>query len=335
MSIFGNKLTTQVTNPYESVDFGIVIESATAISEIQAETMEDLATLECALYVTDVMLEEAALEGTQNVEILMENAFSSTFKAIKDKMLKLWAKIKEFFRKMKDYLRTFFISGEKFVKEYRVQILKKSADAKGFTYKMYPYHNGKDETTSLINSAMTLRSKVTDASKTKQEIIDELKKEIYGKKTEAEHFEELRKELRGGDSKEEYKGFGGKSPEVDDLMKAVQGKTEALKTITDAEKEVSDMFKGIIKDCDDKMKDKETSAEDLKEAQIDSAIATLVSTYCTRVSNTASDIVKEYAKAAEGILKSLVRASEKSITKESATTSVEGESILESALRFI
>ena len=141
--ILGKSNRTSSQNEFENYNFAISTE-ACGYTEIISDTTEELAALESALFVADVMLEEKALEGTtpEEMEVLLEGVVSSLYTRLKEVLKKLIAKIKQWFANVKKFFQVLFTHGKEFAKKYKSDIIKAQAKCKGFKYKTYKFRDG-------------------------------------------------------------------------------------------------------------------------------------------------------------------------------------------------
>lgn len=145
-------------NVYESYDFNVSIEE-NGYLEFMTESIEENANLTRALYTADIMLESRALEG-EDVSQLVTEAMSSFFQKSKEYIKKLWAKIKQWFDKVKRFFQIMFTTGKDFIKKFGSDIRSAASNCSGFKYQFYDVKKNKIEECMIYISVM-----VEDAEK--------------------------------------------------------------------------------------------------------------------------------------------------------------------------
>lgn len=111
------------------------------------ESSYEMVQLNSALYISDVMIEEAIFEGITSPEILLEGLVKDAVGKIKLIFQKFWEKIRGWFKKIGDYFKSLFKSGEKINKQYGDKIKSSGSSSsntstskpQGFTYKGFKY----------------------------------------------------------------------------------------------------------------------------------------------------------------------------------------------------
>ena len=134
----------------------IATESAEALHDIFIEGFYNMEQAELA-----AVHEGVALESSQ-YQAVVEASVTSVFAKVKEFFKKLWEKVKAFFHSVKRYIDAIFMSGKEFVKKYDADI-KKATNLKDFEYKMYDYDN------ELIDKVESI-----DVEETTNEILKEL-----------------------------------------------------------------------------------------------------------------------------------------------------------------
>ena len=115
----------------------IATESAEALHDIFIEGFYNMEQAELA-----AVHEGVALESSQ-YQAVVEASVASVFAKVKEFFKKLWEKVKAFFHSVKRYIDAIFMSGKDFVKKYDADI-RKATNLKDFSYKMYVYTNVDD-----------------------------------------------------------------------------------------------------------------------------------------------------------------------------------------------
>ena len=112
----------------------IATESAEALHDIFIEGFYNMEQAELA-----AVHEGVALESSQ-YQAVVEASVASVFAKVKEFFKKLWEKVKAFFHSVKRYIDAIFMSGKEFAKKYDADI-RKATNLKDFEYKMYKYTN--------------------------------------------------------------------------------------------------------------------------------------------------------------------------------------------------
>lgn len=333
--ILGNK-TTQAYNEFENMDHSISIESC-GYMDIFVEAAEETAALESALFVADTMLEEQVLEGSTEVEILLEGVMSSTFEKLKAIVKKMWAKVKEWFAKVKRFFEILIAHGKDFVKKYEVDIKKAAASCKNFKYKFYPVKaemNLNVAGINIIGDAAKLAKDAIDNSKSVSEVVtDFCKANLWEKEDSITEFVKKRKEAAFGEEREEFEDFSGSGAiSAADMIKLIKEGDKAIKEIEKAVKEIETECKKAVKEIEDKQKG-EQRPEVIKALTIMVELTNKLCNTSVALLNCYKGITKTGMKDAEMVLKKLLmhKPAKESYVGEYQDSS----SILESALRFI
>ena len=350
--ILGRSSNTTV-NEFDNVDFNISTE-ACGYTEIISDATEELAALESALYVADIMLEEKALEGAapEELEVLLEGVATSVYGRLKEVLKKLLAKIKQWFANVKKFFQVLFTHGKDFAKKYRADIIKAEASMKGFKYKTYDFDGGWDsllqmkDVEKVFGSLDALREADNLLSANKNDSSSELVKKLmknvaWGDKFESQaEFNKAYKEgLYGGSlEKEEYEDFK-KGPSVHDMLNILEQGSKVVTALDAAEKKIQGMCTKAISEIE---KAENEAIRQVKKGETLSRRYSLATDICKAVANgivSVIDIRKEALKTAtrdaESILKALMRHRPVKEGFEGFGNEDGNESILESALKLI
>lgn len=339
--------TNTITNEFEGIDYNISVESCDYV-DIFVEATEEIAALESALYVADVMLEEHVLEGATNVDVLLEGVMSSMYSRLKAAAQKLWAKLKQWFANVKKYFQVLFTHGKDFVKKYKADIIKAEARAKGFKYDFYPVKGMEsfstkvpDKEVLMVSDAVEAARKLLTEGKSNSDIVKDMMKteKWHGEDSQSEYNKKFRENLLGGDAKEEFEDFT-QGPSVQAMIHMLETGADSIKVIDKTEKQVNQTFSKLITDL---QKAENTEAKRVASesgATLDKAyslaveIAKAKSNHGVAVCNTLKEVVKTLMRDSESVLKRLLSHKPKKEGFEGAD--IDGhESILEAALKFI
>lgn len=141
---FGSGISTKLSHSYDHEN------GATLIAMESAEALRDI--FETTFYVPNTCEIAAALEGASCVEessqmVIMEGAFKNAFAKIKEFFIKLKDKVIEFLHSIKRYLDGIFKSDQDWVKKYKNDLKNlKSGDLKDYEVKMYTYTHLENDT---------------------------------------------------------------------------------------------------------------------------------------------------------------------------------------------
>lgn len=348
--ILGRSNHTAITNKYDNVDFNIAVEGCSYV-DMFVEATEELASLESAMYVADVMLEEQVLEGATDVDVLLEGVVNSLYTRLKDAVQKLWAKIKQWFANVKKFFQVLFTHGKDFAKKYKTDIVKAEARCSGFKYDFYPVKamqsiGGEGEATGAVeveDDALTLAKKLL--AKAGDQSNTEIVKEYMianlwdGEDSQAEFNKKLREELLGGDSKEEFEDFSS-GPSVQNMLFMLETGAKTIQLIEKGEKAINKACSKLVADL---QKAENTAAKAVAQnpgTSLDKAYSLAVEIVKAQANcgvatcNTVKEVVKTLMRDSESVLKRLL--SHKPKKEGFEGEDFEGhDSILEAALRAL
>lgn len=138
MNYFGTNIVNQPDDTqFEAPVYeGVVSPSGTAIMDIVLEAMREDYQLQAALEIADAQMTlKAVTESVEAAEVVLEGVLGNTFSKIKDGLKKLWAKVKAWFKSVRESLTMLFSKGKTFITKYKKTIQEKPA--RGFEYKGY------------------------------------------------------------------------------------------------------------------------------------------------------------------------------------------------------
>lgn len=351
---------------------GFVDPSQAGLQTILAESTAEAMQLQAGLYITDVLMEEAVFEGAAEPEVLLEGVVGDTWTKLKKQFEAMWAKVTAWFRKAREGLVLKFTTGEKFIKKYKDDILKKQA--KGFSYTGYKYtlEEGKktvdgiiakleDELEKAVGFTVSDESQKTIAGQ-KAAISSHGKSESYdiaAAKREllasagSEEMKDLQtnayKSFRGGESdKSEFEDFNGNSKEA--MVAWLEQAPGRIRDLDKAKSAIDADFKRVlnaIKLASKSIKREKTEGEEAKTAKGQNvgfaahkfALAQYALTAISSINGVRVSAYKDSAKQFEKVLRSYLSYKP---AKEGAEDLVDEDiqsqeptSILESAMRFV
>ena len=260
--MFFNNIKPSYENFYDGDVF--VVPTEEGVNQIYLEGVQELSSILGAMHVADVAVNETAIyRGEQEARSLMESSVASVFGRIKEFIVNLIKKIKEWFKKMVENLKIFFMGADKFIAQYGSGLTSKSV--KGFIHRG---HDAKyDEiakyralvqkaTTTTIESIMQEVDKCKSAEDVKTY---EANADSDDEKEEREHEDALNK------IKEAY-GRDVESAEIDEFSRGLKV-SQMIEVIKNSKKLISDInnagatyestLKGVISKVEKKEKDYE------------------------------------------------------------------------------
>lgn len=347
MAIFGIVKESTMTNEFEG-QFNFT-GSETELGTISMEAASDIYKIQAGMFVSDIMMESAIMEGASE-EVLLEGFAKDIFDKLIETFKKLWAKIKEWFNKAIRAIQILFMSGEKFVKKFENEITSK--DTTGYSYKGYKWNKGpvaklyelKDYEKAEVAATTSIEAAITDLlgtefkeEKVTGEHVTKFKEEFFKKLANVDNLSEMKSEAI-------EKATGGEKEEIENFE--VYSISEMISHIKDSKKTIAKLNKAqvnIKKDCDNAIKSLENFRKSLsteEKAKHSTTVTNLASIYRFLVSvslagvETATTVNKMQQREFEGALKGLLRYKG---TKEGFNydSSKGSTSILEAAMKMI
>lgn len=253
-------------NIFSSYDVGVyegfVDPSLAGIQTLIKESAYDMYKINAALYISDIHIEESILEGA-DASVLLESVVKDTWAKIKTFFIKLWEKVKAWFKTARQYLDRLFLSGEKFVKKYKSQLESKAREATKFEFEGFDYtlDKGDAHVTSLIEQMKTAiidelgalqhisgdeRDILSGRSGTfkadKKNAIEDTFYEKHGGSS-SKILEEAAKKFRNGEEIAKTQKIGN----VNNMMDVVLKAKDSIKTVNEKQKLIDSEFSSIIK----------------------------------------------------------------------------------------
>lgn len=360
-SLFKNVYTAPVNG-----EFNAVAESAFTDNAICDLTMELFHIAECA-DIAGIVGGYAVQEGTAQADVLLENIIKTSYGKMKEAFKKFAAKMKAFFEQVRKVLKTFFLKGKDFVKEYKVELTKKSV--KGFKYTGYKYNISagdvaSDKMFNAVESGIdTLLSMVMGSPSSYKELLDDevAFKQALAKATSVDSKDgfaddvaktlakvaglsgvsditELKQELatlyRGkAANKEQIEDFEGTS--VSDMITFIEQSDSKIKSFDKDEKDFDKTIGKIIKVIDKLDGTKGETDEETNAYKLMSKLSSKLTTYLNSGKapiDVKVAIYKEAASQYESVLKSFLRHRAFRGPVKENTSVTEGMSLVEQML---
>lgn len=162
----------------ESVDVsgydysGCAIAESTWVDSACESLISDIYKVDKAYHTADIIGQVQVMQEGANPEVLLEGIIKSGIEKIKEAFRKFWAKLKEWFKKVKDYFKAMFLTGSKFVKEFKKAIQDKKAD--GFKYTAFKYTLDSGEGEAVFGK---VKEKISDLTSTLDKLVT-VRKEV-------------------------------------------------------------------------------------------------------------------------------------------------------------
>ena len=163
MSLARN-LMSSVSGPVDVSGYdysGCAIAESTWVDSACESLISDIYKVDKAYHTADIIGQVQVMQEGANPEVLLEGIVKSGIEKIKEAFRKFWAKLKEWFKKVKDYFKAMFLTGSKFVKEFKKAIQDKKAD--GFKYTAFKYTLDSGEWEAVFKKVEEKISDLTDA----------------------------------------------------------------------------------------------------------------------------------------------------------------------------
>jgi hypothetical protein len=341
MAIFGN--TNKVVTENFTPDPLVTCTDSCFESAIYAFN-KSLSDIHSGLHIADARMEAMVTEGASNVEALMENVVKDTFGKVVATFKRMLDWLKSFWYQVKTFFQKIWKSGKAFTDRFGKMIEAKPNT--GFKHKMYPYDL--DAGFELVNRigvkgesyVKKQVSAVNSGTAKEMNISDEVEKvaeEVTGFKSN-EVTKEIIKVFRGKVEEPVEISEFSKGESKTGMIDVINGKADMMKNMDKAFGELEDSLHLTIKTIESKASSYDKLEGDAKKnslSVIHSAVACIkrAITVASTVVNTSKNMYKEAAGAYEKCLKAFL--SFKPEKAGSTFSEVEGESLLESSMRFI
>lgn len=345
MAIFGTNNNYAMEYPQYAMNG-----SDAEFDSIMTESYKDAYKLEAGMYVADVMMEEQVLTEGASAEVLLEAFGGNFFSKVKEMFKKLWAKLKSWYDAFIKNVKLIFLSGKKFIKEFKNELNRKTN--KGYTYKSYDYKNTMSQIKAIDEKMGTVvegiiteysiqknlvgpiseKVKSENLSDTKEAICESI---ISGCVTPEELVSEMNEMVFGDGNKTEFEDFENLSKA--EMIDIVETTDKDLAKLESEVKKAETRFNRIIKDT-------ESAEKTFKDGDGEKGMAIVHNnvemlrfgvTIMSTVTKQWAVIGKRIAQDCEAVLKGYLRFKpvKESFTGEGEGTATQG--ILEAAMRFV
>lgn len=240
------------------------------VSESNVEMHNISKAMNAVDYQSITLLAESNVEEMQE---LQEAAMNGVFGKIKQAIMKMWSKIKEFFSNVQLHLSK-VMKDDKFLNKYKAELQKASTldfEYEGFDYKLDAInldtisstfqasfnshvagkaHVKLDDPSTVVSKLHSMGSESAKAAKTDvlekrgeltKEVFDEVRKAVVGGDGEqGEYKTQVLNKLRGGEEKKKI------SVSVSDIMATIEGKDKSLAAIKKSSEAANKAFKQAV-----------------------------------------------------------------------------------------
>lgn len=330
MSIFSKTVITPVveqTDDYLLDMYPEIVPTAECGYEIAQECQYETHKLASSLYIADIMIEQAAMEGATDIEAVIESTVKEHYENVKKKFTETLNKILAWFAQVIKDMKVMMSGAKAFIRKYKGAIEKKISDVGTFTVKASVTdedvaHNVTGMMTKLLNFAKS----EADKTEKSEDFVERMCKAVDSsassvgdlkKNLRAAHFsaERVEKSLNSSDVK--------KMVSFCDNSSIIIGYIEDLKNFN--KKEISAMINGF------------STAEEMKEVNkakekyFGTAIGTVQQLNTLAVSMV-KEIAREYLANLKALLTVKPKATQESFTPDEELMTENKTSIFESAM---
>lgn len=287
--------------------------------EMVRESALDMAKVQGGMYVTEQLIENALFTAEDHeVEALIESAIGDFFTKIKENLIKLWNKIKAWFKHVFEMVKRFFMSGKELVKKYKAQITSaaaKHSDVEIKSFKWAPKALS-SKADAMLKDIENVAFKQAGSALVGAEDFDttEAKKNILNSGVGGEKVNEISKTLketaRVGQKEKHTVGELG----INTFIETVADASNMIKTIEKANKDIDKTMRAAIQDVDaltkEGVKEEKGNAENIallkKQASNYSELVRYGATLRTTVVKVYTAEVKTMAAQMTSVLKALL-----------------------------
>lgn len=323
--------------------FGVIHEGF--LDDAMVSLMEGICEVDRAYYTADIIGSCRVVTEGADPAVVMENVIKSGI----DKLINLWkealAKVKAFFNKMVQFVKSMILTGKKFVDEYGATIRQRVAETKNFSMPYKGYKYDLEGGNSLANTYMDAISRQMDAdtgvlseaaTKSAEEIMAKVGNKSEAERVSAEdHLETVIKAATGGNCssvgemvdalKEKYHGGDTSTGEhtltageVGDMLDEIGKSKTTLDNLTRARKSMENKCNNVIRKLQSIQKPKDGESEDKYQtaSTISKWLNMQLSAYKT-IANTQINMSKETITAYTRLMRKVLNRSSKKLTSES------------------
>ena len=326
MAIFSNKVTPVIEQVEDTfVDMYPHIEGTTECGfDIAAEGYSDIHKLVSSMYITDILIENAVMEGAE-AEPLVESAV----KEFKDKAIakfkEIIEKIKNWFKKVIDRVKVRFTSTKDFVNKYRNALHEKAQNMSGYKVTRHDFIHDIDKEYKNMVEKMSKYAK--DNAEVKVEnFVSGMVSSVVSKATSISDLKQAFIHQIVGDAKQNETVSAS---DVEMMIKYCDNSRVAISAIENVRDAGIKEINGFISDLNGSGKD--VSVIHAATAKYNTAASAIqqLNTTCVKI---VDDIVKEYVALLRGLL--LYKPAKESFTPDENLMENATQSMFETALKM-
>ena len=300
--------------------------------EMVKESALEMAKARGGMYVTEQLIENAMFTAEDHeLEALIEGAVGDFFTKIKENLIKLWNKIKAWFKHVFETVKRFFMTGKELVKKYKKQIATAASTHSTTEIKCY---NWKPK--ALCVKAANMLTAIEGAAKSEAKSAFEgdedfdvtaAKKNILKKGVGGDKISEISKELRSASRPGEKEKHTVGELDIDIFMDTVVNASDVIKGIETANTSIDVSMREAIAAIDAKAKkaqakDAENAGKYKKQASHYSELVRYGATLRTTVVKAFTAEVRTMSAQMTSVLKALLTKASKKPVKEGAFADV-------------
>lgn len=280
------------------------------------ESALEMAKIKGGMYVTEQLIENALFTAEDfEVEQLIEGAVGDFFTKIKESLVKLWNKIKAWFKHILEMIKRFFMSGKDLVKKYKSQITSAASKYSDVEIKCY---NWKPK--ALDTKAMSMINAISKAATTQAAAafngdeefdVTEAKKTIMSNGIGGEKVSEIGKSLKDASRPGQKEKHTVGELNINEFISTVADAKDIIKTVENANKDLDVKMREAIQRIDglakkSAAKDTENAGKYKKQASNYAELVRYGATLRTTVVKSFTAEVKTMAAQMTSVLKALL-----------------------------
>lgn len=326
MAIFSNNKFTPVIEQEEVIeDLYPAIEGSVECGfEIAAEGYSDVHKLVSSMYITDILIENAVLNGAE-AEPLVESALKEFKTKAVNKFKDICARIKNWFKKIIERLRVRLTSSKEFVNKYRDSIRAKAKNSQGYKVTR---HKFKHDVANTYKTMVKALADFAEAADTKEASHDEFVAKMISKAdSKSKTFSELKQALVDKHVGKEISNTTITS-DVDAMIKYCDDSKIAIAELENIRDAGVARIEGFIRKIEGNGEDSTAVHAAVSNFNSATSIIQQLNTTCVKIVN---DIVTEYTALLRGLM--LYKPAKESFTSDEELMTT-GQSLFESALNM-
>lgn len=330
MAIFSNNKFAPVIEQVEdnSVDMYPAIEGTVECGfEIAAEGYSEVHKLVSSMYITDILIENAAMNG-EDAQVLIEGALKEFKNKAVNNFKRICAQIKNWFKKMIDRLKVRLTSSKEFVNKYRDAIRAKAKNSQGYKVTRHKFKHDIDATyKAYVKAIGDYAEKANTAAAASKE--DFVEKMIGAANSKSKTFSELKQSIVDKHVGKEVTNTTITS-DVGTMIEWCDNSNVAIAQLENIRDEGVHRIEGFIRKIEGNGEDSSAVHAAVNNFNTATSMIQQLNTTCAKIVN---DIVTEYIALLRGLM--LYKPAKESFTPdEELMEKTPGQSIFESALNM-